>query len=211
VATIEASWFRRGPFTHGEERGLHLNGECSQASPRGARCSNVPGSYPAHCDGLSFRRRGGYLPRLKEASRDHPCGRRVSRELISIHMGNPERFPYPSAPHRHLLPARFPCGDFGTCTLPPPPLAALAPRARLARWYAASNEDAREARGVGRVAGGPEAPAGEPAPLHATRRSAGCRREQERYLGSQAAAGLVLVHNAALTLDARARPCRSRR
>jgi hypothetical protein len=49
----------------------------------------------------------------------------------------------PSAPHLPHLPARF-----------------ARPRQTLPRWSAAGDEGAREARGVGGVAGGPEVPAG---------------------------------------------------
>jgi hypothetical protein len=62
---------------------------------------------------------------------------------------------------RRPTPLAAPFGDFGTCTCPTSPArSARALALGLARWYAASNEGAREARGVGAGGVGPDVPAG---------------------------------------------------
>ena len=68
--------------------------------------------------------------------------------------------PHPPPPFRSLPPS----GTSGPAPSPPHSLATLAPSRSasptLPRRFAAGDEGAREARGLGRVAGGPEAPVG---------------------------------------------------
>src|ERR1700690_4471924 len=84
----------------------------------------------------------------------------------SSSMGTLEGFAPPfGSPPATFSPLASPFGDFGTCTFPTTPARyaralALGLAIPLPRWYAASGEGAREARGGGRVAGGPEVPAG---------------------------------------------------
>ena len=88
----------------------------------------------------------------------HPEYHAVPVFALRCH-GNPQRVPCPSAPPSTSSPLASPFGDFGTCTFPPHPLAALAP-SRSASRDGAPPARARDARGGGQGAGRPEVPTG---------------------------------------------------